>query len=400
MIYLDWAATGLPDTSVQERALAASVEAFGNPSSAHSIGGRAKILLESARKSLLESISHKLASATVAPSAELAFTGSGTEADQIPLLSLLSRPIRGSAPHIIVSSIEHAAIHAQALALAKLGIEVSLVDPCEDGIVDPEKVASALRPSTRLVSVMAVNNETGAIQKTEELAKRLQSWSASGSGRAISFHVDCVQALGKIPPLLPIHGVTSAAFSAHKLGAPKGLGALAYFSPLEALAQGGAQEKGIRSGTENLFGALAFAEAAKNATNNLNASRAHAESLTERLILGLASIQGALALPLGRKPVDGRYSPWIASLAFPGLSGEVLARSLSDAGIAVSTGSACAQSASAKRSSKGRRILQAMRVPEDIAFGAIRVSIGGSTSASEIDEFLEKAADLYRRLKT
>ncbi len=401
MIYLDWAATAVPDAQAQENALKTAITSFGNASSSHGCGSNARALLESARRSLGDLLcGMDGTTASTRARMEIAFTGSGTEADQIPLLALLSRPARGTTPHIVVSSIEHSAIHAQARLLEKIGIEVSFVDPESDGIVRPDRIIGALRPSTRLVCLMAVNNETGAIQRVEETASGIESWALSGNFRMPQLHVDYVQALGKIPFALPLTGLSSAAFSAHKLGGPKGIGALAYRSRMEVLAQGGGQEKGMRSGTENLFGALAFAEVARKARTDLEANLARARKLMERLLTGMNSISGTSAIPRCRQPVDPAYSPWIASLAFPGLSGEVLARALSDAGIAVSTGSACSQAASAGNKNKGRRILEAMGVPSDVAFGTIRVSIGRSTRSGDIDQFLETASALYRRLKT
>ncbi len=401
MIYLDWAATAVPDAMVLENALKTANVAFGNSSSSHGYGSGARALLESARNSLGDSLFRTDSTTASNPARmEIAFTGSGTEADQIPLLALLSRPIRGTTPHIIVSSIEHSAIHAQAKVLEKIGVELSYIPSEADGIVSPDRIIAALRPSTRLVCLMAVNNETGAIQRIDETASRIVSWALSGNFRTPRLHVDYIQALGKIPLALPRTGLTSAAFSAHKLGGPKGIGALAYRAKMEVLAQGGGQEKGMRSGTENLFGAIAFAEVARKAQIDLSSTFINARNRMDHLLLGMKSIPGTSPVPQCRQPADPRYSPWITSLAFPGLSGEVLARALSDADIAVSTGSACSQTASARSMTKGRRILEAMGVPGDVAFGTIRVSIGHSTSSQDIDQFLETASDLYRRLKT
>lgn len=165
---------------------------------------------------------------------------------------------------------------------------------------------------------------------------------------------------------------------------------------LDPLALGGGQEGGLRPGTENLQGAWAFSLAAEAAAASLGRRREHARLLETRLFAGLAAMGDALPLPLGRTAGDGRYSPFILSMAFPGLSGEVLARALSDAGLAVSTGAAC----SSRGNKKGRRVLEAMGLPPDLAFSAIRVSTGDSTSEADIDAFLERACEAYRRLKT
>ncbi len=400
VVYLDWAATTPPDLSMLVPALEESARLYANPSSPHAAGKAAREALESARTSLMASLASFAGGK--APKGSIVFTGSGTEADQIPLLALLRARGSSSAPHLVISAIEHAAIAAQAEALAKLGFEVTTVRPGADGAVSPEKVAEALRPNTRLVAVMAVNNETGAVNDIGAIGRAIGAAAASlRMSRLPLFHVDCVQALGKIPFDLAAAGATSAAFSAHKLRGPRGVGALWHAKPIEPLAVGGGQESGVRSGTENLFGALAFARCAAAAAAAAAASAAdsldHARALERRFLEGLASIPGAAAIPLGRKPGDPRWSPWLASAAFPGLGGEVFARALSDSGIAVSTGSACSHS---KGAAKGRRVLEAMGLPADLAFSSIRLSWGPTTGAADIDRFLETANALYRSLKT
>jgi len=402
LTYLDWAATTPPDLEILQRALRESSEIFANPSSTHSAGKAAKQLLEGARSSLLS---------TLGPSfggnknpVGLVFTASGTEADQLPKLALLRNPMKGNPsssdgqirPHLIVSAIEHAAIDSQAEALGRLGFDITFVKPDTNGIVQPFKVAEALRPTTRLVAVMAVNNETGAIQDIGAIGRSIASSAASLGIRPPLFHVDCVQALGKIPLDLSGGNVTSAAFSAHKIQGPKGVGALWHAKPIEALAVGGGQEGGLRSGTENIFGIVSFAACAAKAVPSMPARLEHALLLEASLLQGLKRISGASAVPLGREPRDPRYSPWIISAAFPGLGGEVFARALSDAGIAVSTGSACSHTHAAK----GRRVLDAMGLPKELSFSSIRISFGPDTRVEEVQRFLSTAEDLYRRLKT
>lgn len=402
MIYLDWAATTPPDQEILMRALEESFGAFANPSSPHGAGKAARMSLERSRTSFLASLS---AAEKIESGGKVAFTASGTEADQIPLLSLLKtlkreqRPgtSEGDGPHLLISAIEHSAIHAQAEALSRLGFTLTLVKPDVNGFIQPSKVAEAIRPSTKYVAVMAVNNETGAVQDIRAIGRAIASAaSALRLPKPPRFHADCVQALGKVPFDLSGGQITSAAFSAHKIGGPKGVGALWYARPIDPLCVGGGQEDGIRSGTENIFGIAAFAGCAAAATAAFERRFAHARSLEARLLAGLGSIPGVQVVPLNRKAGDPRWSPWIVAVAFPGLGGEVLARALSDAGIAVSTGSACSHTGAVK----GRRILDAMDLPDDIAFSAIRVSLGPSTSPEDIDVFLQTAGDLYRRLKT
>jgi len=403
-LYLDWAATSPPDTQILEECLNLSFHSFGNPSSAHSEGKKARSLLEESRALLATAIEASgkagLRRQGTKPSGKIIFTGSGTEADQIPLLAVLrtalSKPAVLKDCHIVVSAIEHPAVFAQAKLLEQLGIRLTLVKPEADGRVSPEKIQAALCPQTRLVAVMAVNNETGAVQDIEEIGRAVQKTKHSLGSRDILFHVDCVQALGKLRFSLDPAFVGSAAFSAHKVGGPRGVGALWLSKSMEALGIGGGQEDGLRSGTENLFGALAFARCAAKATENLDERLDRARSLETTLIEGIRQIPGAQILPENRKPGDQGFSPWILSAAFPGLGGEVLARALSDAGIAVSTGSACSH----LERKKGHRVLDAMGSPQEYSFSSIRISTGDTTCPEDIDYFLSTCADLYRRLKT
>jgi cysteine desulfurase len=300
--------------------------------------------------------------------------------------------------HVVTTEIEHAAVYEEAHLLKALGLDVSFVKPEPDGCVDPQKIAAAVEKDTALVAVMAVNNETGAVQPIADIAKAIAEAAVAFGRKSPRFHVDAVQALGKIAFDPQAAGVSSAAFSAHKIRGPRSVGALwvADCAPIEPLALGGGQETGLRPGTESIQGAWAFAQAAEAAATSFDARIALARELEAHLISGLGSIPGVYALPAGRIAGDPRYSPLILSIAFPGLSGEVLVRALSDAGVAVSTGSAC--SANAKRA--GRRVIEAMGVAPPLALSAIRVSTGDLTTCAEIDIFLEAASDAYRRLKT
>ncbi len=392
MTYLDWASTSPPERAFLEAGLAQALEEYGNPSSRHSLGTRAKASLGTARARLLDALGGRQGEA------RLVLTSGGSEADALVLLALLRRKdTRASAPpHLVTTSIEHAAIHEQALLLQSLGIPVSFVDPQPDGRVRPEDIGAALRRDTGLVAVMAVNNETGAVQPLGEISGAIQRASASlGRREAPPLHSDAVQALGKIDFDPAGLGLASAAFSAHKIQGPRGVGALWLKTKLEPLVLGGGQELGLRPGTENLQGAVAFAAATEAATAGLGARLAVARTLEARLLEGLATM-GALPLPLGRQAGDGRYSPWIVSAAFPGLSGEVLARALSDKGIAVSTGSAC----STNQGKKGRRVLEAMGLAEELGFASIRISFGPTSTMADIDLLLETASALWRQFRT
>jgi len=381
--YLDWAASAPPFPEIVRASADLSSSAFGNPSSRHASGRAALDVLEAARTSLAASIGAKPEHTN--------FTSGGTEADTIALLSSFGLKAGVS---IVISAIEHPAVDEQARFLeGAAGIKVYRVRPGADGIVDPMAIADAIRQDTVLVSVMAVNNETGAIQPIREIAGAIHR-ATEDFGRKPFFHCDAVQALGKVPFDAYGMGIDGAAFSAHKLGGPRGIGALYLRKNLQAIVRGGGQEHGIRPGTQNTAGAWALAKAAELSLASMETRREEALRLENILFAGVHAISGAVVIPLSRVPGDSRYSPYIASVAFPGLGGETMARILDDGGIQVSTGSACSGGA------KGRRVLDAMGLEHDLSFASIRVSTGRGSTAEDIYAFLERAEGAYRKYKT
>ena len=380
-IYLDWAASTPPWPDILESYASTSLNLYANTSSKHAAGRQAAKTLESSRALLAKTLD--------CPPDRLIFTSGGTEADHIPMLACLLKKGKRS---IVISDIEHSAIHEQAKILASLGIEVRRVKPDTEGFIDPAVLADAVSPDTILVSVMTVNNETGAIQPISELVKAVRN--KSQGGRRPFFHTDAVQAFGKLVFKPASLGVNSAAISAHKLGGPRGIGALYLDKALSVLAIGGGQENDIRAGTHNLAGAEALAKAAVRADSELEKAQIQARILENRLLNGLSSIPCATVLPHTRKAGDTRYSPYITCLAFPGLGGETMARVLDDAGIAVSTGSACSSG------KHDRRVLNAMGVDQELSFSSIRLSFGRDTTLADIDTFLDTAGSLYTRYKT
>ncbi|HUW69914.1 MAG TPA: cysteine desulfurase family protein [bacterium] len=379
--YLDWAATAPPYKDILEQATEYATALYANPSSQHGAGMAARDLLETSRKDLARVLG--------TTKERIIFTSGGTEADSIAMLSTMT----STAPRsIVISAIEHAAIYEQARVLKSLGTTVIMIKPDHAGFIDPAAVAAAVRPDTVLVAVMAVNNETGAIQPIKAIASAVRE-AAAGSGRRPFVHCDAVQALGKIPVEPELWGVDGVAFSAHKLGGPRGCGALFLGTSIRPLACGGGQESGIRPGTHNTPGAWAFAQSAIRATQMLDTSMATARHLEELLIDGVDSIPGASVIPNSRRPGDQRYSPYILSMAFPGLGGETMLRLLDEAGIAVSTGAACSGS------KKERRVFDAMGIEPSLSFASLRVSIGRSTDDHDIFAFLEAASAAYARYR-
>ncbi len=378
--YLDWAASAPPYDDLSRGYAEQSLRHYANSSSSHAAGRAAFAELEQARNAL--------AGVLECPAQRMFFSSGGSESDAIVLLSTLFEKSRRS---IVISAIEHAAVYEQARVLEGLGLRVRYVKPDGDGIVRPQAVLAAIEPDCALVSIMAVNNETGAVQPIAEIAGAIRS---ALPGRPPLIHSDAVQALGKLPCSLRAMGVDAASFSAHKLGGPRGIGALYLKRDIQALARGGGQESGIRAGTHNVAGAWAFSQAAVRAAADLESNYKRALSLESRLLEGIKNIPGALALPLGREAGDARYSPFIMSVAFPGLGGETMARVLDDQGIAVSTGSACSHG------SKERRVFDAQGLAPELSFASLRVSTGRDSGHEDIDFFLERAADAYARYKT
>jgi cysteine desulfurase len=376
-VYLDWAATAPPEPSWLDAGRDASIEFFSNPSSAHSGGARAKAALDSARESLLESLGG---------AGKAVFCSGATEANEIALGGILLRP---GEPLVAVSAIEHPSIHEACKGLARRGLATAVIGVGPDGIVRPEDVRYAMEKKPRLVAVMAVNNETGAIQDLSAIVEAVRS---ADGGKDARVHADATQAFGKLPFDPGALGIDSAAFSAHKLGGPRGVGLLWTLKDIDVLWKGGGQEDGMRPGTENLGGAVSFALAAESALAMMNAERERVSALASSAMEGILALGGKV-LPAARKIGDVRYSPWIVQAALPGISAEVLVRFLSDRGVLVSTGSAC----SSKR--RDRRVLAAMGIDEKTALSAFRVSFGRTSTGGEVDAFLAALSDAPERLR-
>ncbi len=383
MTYLDWAASAPPDPDALEAGIAAARDQYANPSSPHAAGQRAAARLSEARAAF--------AGALGVDPAEIVFTSGGTESNNAVLLSLLDRHRLGGVERqkarIVTTAIEHSSVYEQARALQGHGFTVAIVKPGPDGRVDPQAVLDAAAEDTMLVSVRLVNNETGAIQDVGSMARGLRDLSRR-RGRRILFHTDAVQALGKVGFSLRELDVDAASFSAHKFGGVRGVGALYLRSGTAPgfLGIGGGQEANRRPGTENLPGICAMAAAAgKRMTLALEEQRS-ARACMRELIEGLRRLRGAWIFPGARTEEDPRFSPWILSLGFPPLPGEVAVRVLDDAGFSVSTGSACSS-----RRKDHTRVPQSMGIPAETAAAAVRVSIGYATRPDDIRAFLEAA---------
>ncbi|MCX7038520.1 MAG: cysteine desulfurase family protein [Spirochaetes bacterium] len=383
MIYLDWAASAPPDAHAIDEAREVSARLYANPSSPHAAGREAGARLARARADI--------AALLGAEPDEIVFTSGGTESNATVLLSLLARLRLGGSRglKIVTTAIEHSSVFEQARALEAFGFRCAFVRPDSNGIVAPSAVAEALDEDTALVSVMLVNNETGAIQRVAEIAEVVRE-RCTRAGRRILLHTDAVQAFAKIPFSPGSLGVDAASLSGHKIGAPRGIGALYVRkeTTMEPLALGGGQEKGRRPGTENLPGICALARAADDGLAALPREMEEARKKAERLIEGLLAIPGARLFPEGRADQpDERFSPWIVSVGFPPLPGEVVVRLAESRGFLVSTGSACSS-----RKKDRTRVLEATGLSPETALCAVRVSTGPATTREEIDGLIDALA--------
>ncbi|MFC5790193.1 cysteine desulfurase [Agromyces tardus] len=362
MIFLDHAAT----TPVRREALEAMwpylTGAFGNPSSHHGLGDEAARALASARA--------EVAAVVGCRPGDVVFTSGGTEADNLAVKGLALANPRGR--HVVVSPIEHEAVLEAADALVRLhGFELSRVAVDEHGVVTPEALGRVIRPDTTLVSVQLANNEIGTVQPIAELAA-----IAHASGALM--HTDAVQAAGWLPLSLDALGVDALSLAGHKVGAPKGTGALIVRGrlPLEPVLHGGGQERGRRSGTENVAGAVAFATALRLA----EAERADAAARVGTLAARFRDLV-AEAVPdavLTGHPVD--RLPGTVSYVFPGTSGEAVLLELERRDVVCSSGSACAAG-----SDEPSHVLTALGMPAELAQTAVRFTLGATTTADEVE---------------
>jgi cysteine desulfurase len=368
MAYLDHAATTPVLPEVREAIARSLEEDFGNPSSVHHHGRTARRAVEDARD--------RVAAAVGASPAEIVFTGGGTEADNLAVKGAALK-LRGNGDHVVTTMFEHHAVLDSVEALERAGVRVTLVPPRPDGCVAAADVAGGVERATTVVSVMAVNNEIGTIQPLEEVVE-----AVAGVNERALVHTDAVQALGNVPVDVHAWGVDLASFAAHKIGGPKGVGALFVraHTPLEPVLHGGGQERGLRSGTLNVAGIVGFGVAAE-----LAAKEVHEKS--ERL-LGLRSrLWDGIRTAVPEATLNGDWDRRVAgnlNFSVPGADGETLLLLLDQAGISCSSGSACASGAL-----DPSHVLLAIGVPRDRAAGSLRMSLGRPSTSADVDAVLE-----------
>jgi cysteine desulfurase len=369
-IYFDHSATTPIDPRVAFSMNLANVETFGNPSSLHSEGRQARELVDRARE--------RVAALLGAAPAEIVFTGSGTEADNTALLGTFRVGADTAAGHMITSSIEHPAIIETCRFLEQNGIQVTYLPVDEHGLVDPDDLRKALRADTRLVSIMAANNVVGTLQPIAELARVTKQHGAL-------FHTDAVQSTGKVALDVTHVPVDMVSMSAHKLHGPKGIGAL-YLrngAHLQPLVFGGGQEHGLRSATENVAGIVGFGTAAQLAAADMTDEAVRLVQLRYRILADLHEVLPQAYL-IGH---PSKRLPGHLCLGFAGQESESirLLLSLDEAGVAISSGSAC----SAHKASEPSYVLLAMGFDPIRARGTLRVTLGRFNTTVEVDRFLQ-----------
>ena len=374
-IYLDNAATTPCAPQVLEAMLPWFTQAYGNASSVHTWGREAKRAVEAARRQVLRALG-------AAQPQEIFFTAGGSESDNWAIKGVALARGKG---HIITTAIEHHAVLHTCQWLERQGFRVTYLPVDGMGRVSPEQLAQAICPDTILASVMMANNEVGTIQPIAQIGRICRE-------RGVLLHTDAVQAVGAIPVNVQELQVDLLSVSAHKLHGPKGVGALYVRRgvKLESLIHGGAQERGMRAGTENLPGVVGMGVAMELAAANLAENAQRMTRLRERLIAGvMARIDG---VRLNGHPTE--RLPGNVNLSFDGVEGEALLLRLDLAGVAASSGSACTSGAL-----DPSHVLMALGLTQAQAQGSLRLTLGTDTTEEEIDAALDRLAPIVADLR-
>ena len=377
-IYLDNAATTRVSPQAAETVKNIMCDEFGNPSSMHSKGARAeRIVRESAKK---------IADILKVKEKEIYFTSGGTESNNWALIGVAEANKR-KGNRIITSKIEHASVTAAVDFLSEHGYDVVKIGTDKNGVINLDELEEAIDDKTILVSVMAVNNEIGTLQPLEEISNIIKKKNAN-----VIFHSDAIQAFGKMRLNPKRLGVDMLSVSGHKIHAPKGIGFL-YISEkirISPLIYGGGQQNGMRSGTDNVPGIAALAQAAEDAYSNIDEIRDKMYGLRSRLIGGLSGIEDVVI----NSPDNALSAPHIVNASFLGIRSEVMLHALEERGIYVSAGSACS---SHKRSLSPT--LLAIGCDKNRAESALRFSFCDETSEEEIDSAISAISEIVPMLR-
>jgi len=371
-VYMDANATTPLLPEVMEAMRPYWMEAFGNASSIHRQGQQARKAVDHAREIVARLFN--------CSEAEVVFNSGGTEGDNTAVFGLL-RP----GDHLITTSIEHSAVLRAADRVAERGVDVTFVSPQADGLIDPEEIRRALRPSTRLISVMLANNETGVLQPVEEIAKIAAETGAF-------FHIDAVQGAGKVAIDVRRIGCHLMSISAHKMHGPKGVGAMFVKrgTPIDPLLVGGSHERRLRAGTQNVTGIVGLGSAAELAMKSLeDGTIERLAKLRDRLEAGLLGVEGTR--------LNGAGAPRTANttnITFDQLEGEALVIALDLKGVAVSGGSACHSGAT-----EPSHVLMAMGLDRHAALASLRLSLLKTAKDADVDHVLKVVPEAVERLR-
>ena len=375
-VYLDNAST----TKMSKTAIDAMIpyfgEVYGNPSSLHSMGQRAKEVLEAARENVARCLG--------AAPGEIYFTSGGSEADNQAILSASVIGARKGKKHIITTAFEHHAVLHTLSKLEKQGFEVTYLPVGKEGNITAKQVAEAIREDTCLVTTMTANNEIGSVLPIAEIGAVCRE-------RKVLFHTDAVQAIGHVPMNVATMNIDMLSLSAHKFHGPKGVGVL-YAKKgiaLTNLIEGGAQEKGKRAGTENVAGVVGLAAALQEATDNLEGNMKKVSALRDKLIKGLSVIPHSILNGDKASRLPGNVH-----FCFEGIEGESLLLLLDEFGVEASSGSACTSG-----SLDPSHVLLAIGHPHEIAHGSLRLTLSEYTTEEEVDYALEAIPQVVERLR-
>lgn len=381
-IYLDHSATTPVDPRVAAAMARALTENYGNPSSVHGFGQQARAAVDRARREVAALIGAK-------PN-EIVFTSGGTEANNLAIRGLCEAAA-DHGRHIVTSAIEHPSVRGVCDALEKRGWEITRLPVYDNGIVRIEDVNAAIRADTVLVTLMWANNEIGTIQPIREVGALIRNRRSEGH-RHLWFHTDAVQAAGRLSLNIDEAGCDLLSMSAHKLYAPKGIGALYVRRGVRLAVQnvGGHQERERRAGTENVPAIIAFGEAAKLAREEMHERVAHDSSLRDRFESRVKQLIGDVVMNGDR---ENRLSH-LSNISFRFIEGEGLLINLDLEGVAVSTGSACSSG-----TLEPSPVIRALGVSDEVARGSIRFSFGKDNTEADVDYAVDVLSRAVERLR-
>lgn len=376
-IYADNAATTALSPEVLQDMMPYLTTVYGNPSSMYSIGSEAQKAVELARVDVAEAIN--------ALPREIFFTSGGSESDNWAIKGVARTLKAKGKNHIITSAFEHHAVLHTCDALKKEGFEITLLDVHSDGLVRPEELEAAIKDTTALVSIMYANNEIGTIQPIEELG-------AVCRRHGVLFHTDAVQAMGNVPIDVKKQNIDLLSMTAHKLHGPKGCGALYIRQGVrpQILIDGGAQERGMRAGTENVAGIVGLASAVKRAKATMEHRTEKLTRLRNKLIDSLSKIERSRLNGDKEKRLPGNIN-----MCFEGIEGEALLLRLDLMGICASSGSACTSG-----SLDPSHVLLAIGLPHEIAHGSLRLSFSDETTEEDIDYIAKCVPQVVNTLRS